>query len=266
LWIFVVLGYVILSTSQNSGSAFELPLLPAICILAASVASRSFRGFRPWLAGVCVVAAAVSFAGASDGIPGVASASEVASVGPIHVVAFDDRGQLLRYASSTGGGCRVHAPCHAFETMPGETAYLAQWIRPSERMASFLHAYAGAHTCDPVVFFAVQDPLFNTNTVDLSYQLAFRTSLPTGLLKTPRDAGASLSAQLNDPEFGRPNVVITGPASPVSPRFSRLAGGSSGLRALRRDGFAAVGRIGLPDGRTMRVWWLERGPCGHGRP
>jgi len=107
----------------------------------------------------------------------------------------------------------------------------------------------------------VQDPLFNTNTVDLSYQLAYAKALPTGVFKARRDIGESPLHELNDPAAGQPNLVITGPVSPVSPRFSPLVGERAGVGALREDGFAPVGRLGLPDGRTMRVWWLDRGPC-----
>ena len=265
LWIFVVLGYLALSTSQNAGSMFELPLLPAVCILAASVASRLARGARPYVATLCVLAAVVSFVGASDGIPGLPSSSLVASIGPIHMVAFDDRGTLLGYASGTGGGCQVQKACNAAGTMPGEAAYLRRWIGPSERMASILHSSAIAHGCEPVVFFAVQDPLFNTNSVDLAYQQAKAGVLPTGLFKARRDVGETPLHELNDPIHGEPNLVITGPVSQFSPRFSPLVGPEAGLRALRTDGFTPVARVVLPDRRAMTVWWLDRGPCGRGR-
>jgi 4-amino-4-deoxy-L-arabinose transferase-like glycosyltransferase len=262
LWVFVGLGYLALSTSQNSGSMFELPLLPATCILAASVASRAPRRARASIAAACVIAAVVSFAGVSAAIPGLPQRSVVASAGPLHVVAFDDRGHFLDYASSTGGGCRLGGPCDRSGTMPGESAYLRRWIVPSERMASVLHVVAAEHDCDPVVFFAVQDPLFNTNTVDLSYQLVYAKALPTGVFKAPRDVGESALHELNDPADGQPNLVITGPVSAVSPRFLPLVNERAGVRALREDGFAPIGRLGLPDGRTMRVWWLDRAPCG----
>ena len=261
LWLFVGLGYFALSTSQNSGSMFELPLLPATCILASSVASKAPRRARAFVAAACVIAAVVSFASASNAIPGLPQRSVVASAGPIHVVAFDDRGHLLDYASGTGGGCRLGGPCDRSGTMPGESTYLRRWIAPSERMASILHDVATEHDCDPVVYFSVQDPLFNTNTVDLSYQLAYAKALPTGVFKARRDIGESPLHELNDPAAGQPNLVITGPVSPVSPRFSPLVGERAGVGALREDGFAPVGRLGLPDGRTMRVWWLDRGPC-----
>jgi 4-amino-4-deoxy-L-arabinose transferase-like glycosyltransferase len=268
VWVYVVIGYLVLSTSQNAGSYFELPLLPAVCILAASAASRSVPFLRPYVAAVCLLAAAVSFAGVSEGIPGVSSSSVTVSVGSVGLTAFDGRGTLLGYASTNGGGCRPTGPCTSSGTTPGEIPYLREWLAPSQRMAALLRSDAVARGCDPVVFFAVEDPLFNTNTVDLAYQLAFSQSLPTGLLKARDHAGGeSPFGQLNDPARGIPNLVITGLASVRSPNWASLvAPRVAAMRAIQQDGFVPRGGVRLPDGRTMSVWWKDRGPCGPGRP
>ena len=264
LWIFVVGGFLVLSTSQNAGSMFELPLLPAVVILATAVASRSIRRARPYVVSVCVIAAVSSFVGMSAAIPDVATSALDVSAGPLHLTVFDGRGTLLSYASGTGGACTPRA-CVPSGTMPGEDAYLRAWLSPSRDMAAFLHGYAAEHGCDPVVFFAVQDPLFNTNTVDLAYQLSYSSDLPTGLLKTRDQAGEPPLRQLQDPVLGLPNFVIIGPDPRYSAAFSPLAGQRAGLMALREDGFGPVGGLALPDGRVMSVWWKDRGPCGSGR-
>ncbi len=264
VWIFVIGGFLVLSTSQNAGSMFELPLLPALIILAASVASRSSWRVRPYVGTICVVAAVASFVGMSAAIPEVSTSSLDASVGSMHLTAFDGRGTLLGYASSTGGACRPHS-CDRSGTTSGETAYLRTWLAPSRDMAGFLHGYAAAAGCSPIVFFAVQDPLFNTNTVDLAYQLAYAQVLPTGLLKTRSEAGESPLRQLQDPALGVPNLVIIGQPPRYSRTFSPLVGRRAGLTALREDGFGRVGGLPLPDGRVMSVWWRDRGPCGAAR-
>jgi hypothetical protein len=189
------------------------------------------------------------------------------SIGSSSATAFDGRGSFLGYASGTGVACRPHTTCNGSGTMPGETAYLAEWLRPSGRMAALLRDTAAQHACDPVVFFAVQDPLFNTNTVDLDYQLSYLTALPTGILK-PRDevAGEAPLRQLNDPELGQPNLVITGKPAAASGNFSPHVGYGASIQAVRSDGFGPVGRLRLPDGRVMTVWWKDRGPCGPTRP
>jgi hypothetical protein len=147
-----------------------------------------------------------------------------------------------------------------------EDAYLRSWLAPSQKMATFLHGYAETQACDPVVFFGVQDPLFNTNTVDLDYQLTFGSSLPTGLLRTRGEAGETPYRQLEDPALGIPNLVITGPVASDDRDFSPLAAQGVEVSALRRAGFAPAGHLRLPDARLMTVWWIHRGPCGPGRP
>jgi hypothetical protein len=133
-------------------------------------------------------------------------------------------------------------------------------------MATILHATAARHLCDPVVFFAVQDPLFNTNTVDLDYQLTYSTALPTGMLKPRPRVEESPRVQLNDPALGVPNLVITGPPPVEARTFSPLVGYRPALQAVRADGFVPVRVLRLPDGRVMTVWWKNRGPCGRKVP
>jgi len=189
------------------------------------------------------------------------------SIGSFSATAFDGRGSFLGYASGNGSACRPHMPCVGSGTSPGETSYLAKWIAPSQRMAAVLQDTAAQHDCGPVVFFAIQDPLFNTNTVDLDYQLRYHTDLPTGLLK-PRDeaAGEAPLRQLNDPNLGQPNLVITGRAGEASANFSRHVGYRETIQAVRADGFLPAAGVQLPDGRVMTVWWKNRGPCGAARP
>jgi hypothetical protein len=145
--------------------------------------------------------------------------------------------------------------------------YLAEWLAPSQRMATLLHDTAARHDCDPVVFFAVQDPLLNTNTVDLDYQLRYGTALPTGLLKPRAEVdGETPLRQLDDPVLGQPNLVITGLAAAANANFFRHVGHAASVRALRADGFVPAAGVRLPDGRLMTVWWLDRGLCGGARP
>jgi 4-amino-4-deoxy-L-arabinose transferase-like glycosyltransferase len=236
VWFLLLGGYFVLSTSSQHGSLFELPLVPALCVLAVSAAGRSLPFVRRYLAAICLMAAALSFV------------SKRISAGPVNLVVFDGRGMLLRNAYQD------------------EDAYLRSWLAPSQKMATFLHGYAETQACDPVVFFGVQDPLFNTNTVDLDYQLTFGSSLPTGLLRTRGEAGETPYQQLEDPALGIPNLVITGPVASSDRGFSPLAAQGVEVSALIRAGFAPAGHLRLPDARLMTVWWTHRGPCGPGRP
>jgi hypothetical protein len=264
--ICLVWGYLVLSTTENSGFMFELPLVPAVLVLAVYSANRSVHRARPYLATVCVLAAAISFAGMSDALPGVTSAARSVTIGSFSATAFDGRGSLLRYGSVSGGGCRPHTRCDGSGTMPGETAYMAEWLAPSQRMATLLHDAAARHGCDPVVFFAIEDPLFNTNTVDLDYQLRYVAALPTGLLKPRVEVDGEVPRrQLNDPALGQPNLVITGrPAA--NGRFGSYVAYGATITAVRSDGFTPAAGLRLPDGRIMTVWWKARGSCRPSHP
>lgn len=214
------------------------------------------------MAVVCLTTAALSFANLSDVLPDASTSAVSVSLGPARAVVFDGRGSLLTYATVTGGGCQTGRSCDSSRTTRGEISYLRQWLAPSQKMASFLHGYAAQRGFGPVVFFAVQDPFFNTNTVDLAYQLAFAQDLPTGLLRTPAEAGATASEQLADPAFWRPNFVITGPPSAIAAAraFSPLLSETAAIAAVKAEGFAPVAQILLPDDRVMTVWWEARGP------
>ena len=283
LWIFLGGVYLVLMSSPNNGSYFELPLLPPLCMLAASVLERTQVRARVVLVATCAGAAILSFvttAGLGPAFVGV-------PIGPLDLTAFDGRGDLLAYAAGTGVVCAGANPCagsHAADV----TAYLQRWNAPSQDAAVLLHTYATEQGCQPIVFFANQDPFFNTNTVDLAYQLAYASGLPTGVLETPGEAGESLVGQLQDPARGQPNLVITGPlprynvAPPVQPggsvrarahaeagyqvygAFSPLPDQRAGIRALQEDGFGRVASLRLPDGRSMAIWWRHRGDCTSG--
>jgi 4-amino-4-deoxy-L-arabinose transferase-like glycosyltransferase len=263
LWFAVIGGYLVLSSTRDVGSWFELPPLPAAVMLAISGASHTAPRVRPYLATGCITAAALSFAGVSGVLPSTSTSAVRVAVGGTTWTVFDGRGSLLGYANGTGGGCRAGGPCDPSRTAPGETAYLRQWLPPSQHMATRLHDFATQRGFEPVVFFAVQDPFFNTNTVDLAYQMGFAQSLPTGLLQTGEKATVSVLAQLEDPAQGRPNLVITGPepAVPAARNFSPLtADAYAAIPTLEADGFKPAAGIPLPDSRVMTVWWKARGP------
>ncbi len=271
VWIFVVGGFLVLSTSQNAGSMFELPLIPAVIMLAASAAGRSILTARPYVGAACLIAAVTSFVGMSAAIPDVSTSVLDVSVGSVHLIAFDGRGPLLDYVSNVGAVCTSRS-CDHSGTMPGEEAYLRAWVSPSQDMAAFLHDYAAEHGCDPVVFFALQDPLFNANTVDLAYQLAYADTLPTGLLETRGEAGETPVRQLGDPARGLPNLVIIGPSPSYSQAFPPLVRQGTGLAALEEAGFGPVGRSAAPrrtgherlvEGpRTLWLPGISRSPVG----
>ena len=261
--VYVFVGYLALSSTRNHGSGFELTLIPAAVILTLAAASRAGRAAWPVALAVCSVAAVFSLAADSGLVPGSRSATRSVSLGPVGIKVLDSRGPLFRYAQLTFGGCPSLTRCMGGPPPTTDDQYLVRWLTAAHAGAGLIHGDALARDREPVVFFATQDPFFNTNSVDLAYQLGFHQQLPTGLLRPPAQAGLSLVGQLETPRLGQPNLVIVGTPSRVPrPRaFSPVRDPRPVRVALRADGFHQIGHLTLPDGRVMQLWWKERGPA-----
>jgi hypothetical protein len=252
-------SYLVLSSTRNAGLDFELPMLPATVMLAVAAASRLSRVPRRAAAAGFVALGAVSFLGTTGMLDPVAGPTARLSWGRVQLPLWDGRGPLMAYASPALGACPVEE-CHGAVTGEAARRYLAGWIAPSETAATDLQSFAAHRGFRPVVFFAAQDELFNTNTVDLAYQAEYGTSLPTGLLQDPETGHESLVGQLTDPARGQPNLVVTGPPAAGAADYSPLADQPAGIAALMTLDFHPVMQLALPDGRRMTIWWEPRGP------
>jgi len=261
--MFVIVSYLVLSSTRNVGSGFELSLVPAAVLLIMTAASRAGRAAWPIALTVCTAAAVFAFAAESGVVPGSRSVTRSVSLGQVSMQVLDSRGPLMRYAQVIFGGCPSIVTCMHVRPPATDVTYLTRWLAAADAGAGLIHTDAVGRDRDPVVFFSVQDPFFNTNSVDLAYQLTFHQALPTGLLLPPSQAGLSLVRQLEAPQLGQPNLVVVGPPSAVarSRAFSPLTDPVIVRRALRADGFSQIGRLTLPDGRVMQLWWKPRGPA-----
>jgi 4-amino-4-deoxy-L-arabinose transferase-like glycosyltransferase len=268
----LVFCYVVLSSTQNGGSYFELPMVPVIIILLTRLSSLATGKPAAVLMMSCLAAAGLTFANQAGWLLGSYSDVISVSVGSSHFIAFDTRGALIREASAAFGGCPGIYSCvspqlrlRGISVGTHEDAavnrYIRAWVPPVRDVTTFVETYAHAHDRDPIVFFAVQDPFFNTNTVALQAQLSYSSALPIGILNSPSAAGASYVDQLNEPRFGEPNFVVEGPRpeNAYAAAFSPDDNQSEVVSVLRRDGFRLVDKIKLPDGRVLSLWWRNRG-------
>jgi hypothetical protein len=249
LTIVLLIDYVVLSSTRNIGLHFELPLVPATAALLVSAASRSGRSGR--LIALSVAAAAATFAlvSANGLLPG-GPESKPLTIGPFSMTEYDDRGPLLYYATLFVPGAAS-----------GSSSVLRQWERTDHLLADTLLAEGAQRGRPaPVVFFAVQNPFVNTNTLALRAQQR-GISLPIGLLVSPKVAGESLAAQLVDARRGVPNVLILGQPSrnPRAAAFSPLQAKDMPAvrRAARTVGFERTSTLTMPDGRIMELWWRK---------
>ena len=164
-----------------------------------------------------------------------------------HTILYDDRGLLISY--STG----------FLPRRPAVEVQLRRWEQSNRLLTDAIFregARRGKPT--PVVFFAVQDPFVNTNSVALLAQER-GVSLPIGLLVPPDQAGESFAIQMQDPRRGVPDLVILGAPSTnaAAAAFSPLPASDVGAarRAAQTDGFREQSTVALPDGRRMQLWW-----------
>jgi hypothetical protein len=244
LTIVLVTDYAVLSSTRNAGSSFELPLLPAAAAILVSAASRGSRSGRALALTATAGAAAFSLIAAQGLLPGPAGRKDV-QLGPFNVVAYDDRGPLLSYSAR-------FVPARTGGTEP----LLRRWERINRDLASTLFEQADKrHKLAPVVFFAVQDPFVNTNSLALVAQER-GVSLPIGLLAPPVQAGESYAAQLQDPARGLPDVLIVEPpAPPAAETFAPWVDMTAVQSAANVDGFRESNDLMLPDRRHMELWW-----------
>jgi hypothetical protein len=230
-------------------------------VLVLAGVSRSGRIAWPIAVTACSVAAAFSLVAQSGWLPGNTNTSRIVTFGQYSAPVLDSRGDLIRYLES-GLNCTSLVKCLHGPPSMSQHAYLGEWLKTSQRATDKLYTDARLRGRLPVVFFAAQDPIFNTNSVLLDYQLEHHQALPVGVLLPRSASGLSFNFELESPNWGEPNLVITGPASSIPSwrGFSQNTNLKPVVAALRADGFTPIDHVTLPDGRVMRFWWKLRGP------
>ncbi|MHB1846305.1 MAG: hypothetical protein ACYCWW_15890 [Deltaproteobacteria bacterium] len=261
--IVLAAAYVSLASTRNQGSGFELLLVPEVVILSILAASRAPRLARPVVAAAIVIAAGLSFVDQAGLLPGGSNDLTMVSAGPVNAVVFDAQGNLFTYASAVFGGCPTIVTCVSSRRPETAESIVRSWARPSAELAHLLHDFAATRGREPVVLFAVQDPFVNVNSVGLDAVTRYGQVWPIGVVSPPVAVHASYAEQLQAPQFGEPNFVVTGTPSriPASAAFSPLGSDRGIVAAAWSEGFRRVGAVRLPDSRVMSVWWHpDRGP------
>ncbi len=243
-------GYVALSSTRNIGSSFELPI--AMPLIVATIVWAWRRTTARSIAAAALVT--VSVFGFIQSLGVLPLHYRTVKLGSKTVPLYDDRGNLGDTARRTAR--LASASDHDVDQT------LRAYQAAVDRAARAIDARTRQAGVSPVILFAVQDPWFNTNTVPLTVLLLSGREAPVGLFlpapATPDDA----MSLLEDPAHGQPNVVITGPpdADPYASNFAVLRDPMTVEDGLRRDGFAVLAQVTEPDGRTMRLWFKDRGP------
>jgi len=239
-------GYAALTSSQNGGNGFTLPL----SVLLPSLAVLSLRFFPVALAPVVALLGVIA-------VVNLAATSTIwDSVSKPRSVPVPGFGQLpwIGGIPHTVGAIRVQVPgslSHFDERDRG-------WTRIDMELADELGTL-GADGLPPVVAFGSRNRLISTNSVGLAAVLKAHRGIPFAQLNAePSDSVATYKHQLSAPEFGQPTVLIT--MSRNTEDFPPLVTQSYAETAAKQLDFRKVRSFKLPDGRELYVW--QKGAVG----
>jgi 4-amino-4-deoxy-L-arabinose transferase-like glycosyltransferase len=249
LALVVLEGYLVLTSSRNEGTAFALPLLPALVILAvAAAASIPTRAVRVAFASVLValsIGAVVAKSGWFAPLAKVRSVS-VSSLGSVTVT--DGRGIIQREVM--GDGYNVNPVTQPLPAMH------RRWL-PLARDVVGWSLHRAEQRGEPLnLTLGLDDRIFGNSRLTLAAQLWFHRYLGVDYLKASAggDTVASYRRQLLSPK--PENTLITGDPPPSGSSITR----SKVEAAARSIGFTRVRSFTMPDGRTIWAWWRDSTP------
>jgi hypothetical protein len=248
LVLVVLEGYLVLTSSRNEGTGFPLPWLPALIVLGVTAAaSIPARAVRVGLAGILVLVSLGAVLSKSGWVEPLAKVRTVEVPGLGRVIVTDGRGLIQREVA--GDGYKVGRVTHPLPAMHRRWLPLARdvvgWsLNRAERQGKPLNLTLG-----------LDDRIFGNSRLILAAQLWFHRYLPVDYLKAfpGGDTVASYRRQLLSPQ--PENAIVTGNPPPSGATITR----SKVEAAARALGFAPVKSFRMPDGRTIWIWWRERG-------
>lgn len=243
----VLEGYAALTSSRNEGTAFSLPWLPALAVVAgAAVAGTPWLLVRRALAALLAVVSLVDVAMKAGFAPPLAAVRLVHLPGLGTVPVTDGTGVIQREVEAAGYSIgRPTEPLPPLHRL---------WLPFERRVTGFALRYAERRREEPHVVMAVDDLLFNNTRIRLAGALWYRRYVRVGRLEPSGDGRAeyrrSLLARGN-------NLLVTGEsrAGKAGARRARAAV----EEAARSLGFRRLRSFRMPDGRVVWVWWRSGG-------
>jgi hypothetical protein len=242
LGLVMVEGYIVLTSTRNEGTAFALPWLPLLVILAvAAAAGVAIRPARIGLASAVVAASLLGLAAKSGWFGPLASVRTAAVPGFGSITVTDGRGVIQEMVATAGydiGSPTRPLPSIHRRWLPVERAVVAWSIRQTED-----------HREPTRIILGLDDTLFGNSRLILAAQLWFHRFLPVDYVRS--GLGGDTVASYRDQLTAHPeNVLITGQELP-----NATVTESKVVAAGRSLGFVRLKRFALPDGRTIWLWW-----------
>lgn len=247
----VVVMYVVLTTTRNAGSAFELPLVAPLVVLSVTCVARAAVVPRSALLAALLGAALLSVLDKNDVLTDRPRVVALSVEGQSYSV-LDNRDSIEEYATS------FFAPAASSE------AALSAWRSSAKEVANFAIERSRTDSRVPVVGFAIQDPFLNPSSIQLEARLAGNRTLLVSLLSEPTQ-GVDLVTQLTAPQYGQPTVLVTGTAPP-NREFRVVEDQRAVETAAARSGFHRMRSLRLPDGRWITLWFRDPAAATAGPP
>jgi hypothetical protein len=180
-------------------------------------------------------------------IPALPPLTVTAGAGTYSTVVVSSHSFISQYVMALEGG-----------SVPTSEVVKGPWLTDSWRADTFIYNYAAARGYLPIVFFATEGPLFNTNTLQLEEQARRGRLLPMGVFLDPQQAGMNFVQQLYAPEYGIPNFLVA--VSGTEAASFTLVPDTDAVQTASEAGFQAVWRLRLPDATWVTVYWRAVGP------
>jgi hypothetical protein len=247
LVLVVLEGYLVLTSSRNEGTGFALPWVPVLVILGVTAAaSIPARAVRVALAGMVVVISVGAVLSKSGWVEPLARVRTVGVPSLGRVTLTDGRGIIQTEVAGDGYDIsRVTQPLPSMHRrwLPLARDVVGWSLRRADQRGQPLHLTLG-----------LDDRIFGNSRLILAAQLWFHRFLPVDYLRSfpDGDTAASYRRQLLSPQAE--NALVTGDPPPVTTITRKKV-----ETAAHSLGFIPVKSFTMPDGRTIWIWWRERG-------
>jgi 4-amino-4-deoxy-L-arabinose transferase-like glycosyltransferase len=245
---FVLEGYLVLTSSTNEGTAFALPWLPALIVLAVAGAARTRMSLLRATLGISLVTVALlGLAMKSGAISTLASPRSFTVPLLDRVPLLDGRSVIQREVAAAG--YPIGDPTEPLPPMH------RRWLPLARRVTALVLAQATREHVRPTVIVAMEDRLFNNTRIRLAAALWFGRYLPVGRL-TAAAGGDRASAYASELRASGSPALLTAPPEPGAQGTLTTTKVTTGASEA---GFRPLRRFRLPDGRPLQLWWRSDG-------
>ena len=243
LSVVVLEGYLALSSSANAGTAFALPWLPALLVLAvaaaAAIPSRAARGALA----LCLVGCSAFNLLVKNAAFASLSGPSTVSVPVLGTVTVADSRDVLDQNLPHLGYPVPSPPAR----LPGA---FRRWLPFDRQLVGFMIRYAQARGRDPWVVDATGDGVLTDTRIFLASELWFDRAIGANTPDGP-DTVASYDRQLR--AWGNNFLLLSDPPRVQNFQISPLLV----VRAALDTSFRLVATFTAPDGRKVELAWRD---------